>query len=168
MNAGPNKLSPFERHYGRKPGTILNNLVCKPSFLATDPNLELNKSDFAPDQDSTILVRKRSRGSKLDGTFAKKRAYFVRQSPHTLTVQHPGQTLPTTYSKRDLAETPITRYLQDGEERTEAAPMTVARNLAEMEGTKKRNHKTAFSVTSPMKRLQSRLQDRYLRKKGGR
>ena len=167
MNAGPNKLSPFERHYGRKPGTILNNLVCKPSFLATDPNLELNESDFAPDQDSTILVRERSRGSKLDGTFAKKRAYFVRQSPHTLTVQHPGQSQTTTYSKRDLAESPLTRYLRDGDEWAEAAPVTIARNLAEMEGTKKLTHKMTFSVTSPMKRLRSRVQDRYLRKKRG-
>ena len=100
----------------------------------------------------------------MDGTFTKKKAGFVSQSPHTVTVKHSGQKLPTTYSMRDVAETPLNRFLNDGEERAEANQVTVDCNSAEMEGTKKKSHKMAFSVTSTMKRLRSGVQDRHLRK----
>ena len=36
-----------------------------------DPNLQIEEEDFIPDVDSTVLIRERTRGSKLEGTFAK-------------------------------------------------------------------------------------------------
>ena len=150
MNAGHNKLSPFERHYGRKPSTILNNLVCKPSFLANDPNLELNESDFAQDQDSTILVRERSRGSKLDGTFSKKKAYLVSQSPHTVTVQHPGRNSTTMYSKRDIAVPPVTRFLHEGGKNGPKQPQSPPRgNLPKWKGLERGRTQLPFQCHHP-------------------
>ena len=41
---------------------MINGLVPE-----NDPLLELEEDDFSPDVDSTVLIRERTRGSKLDG-----------------------------------------------------------------------------------------------------
>ena len=81
------KKSPFERHYGRSPNTVKEILTKLSPVSADDPNLAFSDEDFQRDQDSAILVRERSRGSKLDGLFTKRRGYLVDETPHTVSLQ---------------------------------------------------------------------------------
>ena len=37
------------------------------------PNLQIDEEDFSPDVDSTDLIRERTSGSKLEGTFPKRK-----------------------------------------------------------------------------------------------
>ena len=40
-------------------------------YSEKDPEFQID--DFSPDADSTVLIRGRTRGSKLEGTFSKKK-----------------------------------------------------------------------------------------------
>ena len=65
--------SPFEKHMGNEPNTVKSNLVGKfMDIPEQDSKLEFQPSDFQHETDSTILVRERSKGSKLEPTFGKK------------------------------------------------------------------------------------------------
>ena len=70
-----------------------------------DPNLQIEEEEFSPDVDSTVLIRERTRGSKLQGTFAKKKAGIVPESKHTINtitiLLDKGK--PVILSKRDVA-----------------------------------------------------------------
>ena len=71
-------------------------------ILEQDPQFEIEPEDFSEEADSTILVRERVRGTKLEGAFKKVKGKIVGESSHTITV------LPKTghqviYSKRDVA-----------------------------------------------------------------
>ena len=59
-------------------------------------------SDFPGEQNSEILVRERSRGTKLDGLYKKKRGTITNKTAHTITISAKKRQ-PTTYSKRDVA-----------------------------------------------------------------
>ena len=52
----------------------------------SDPKLVLEEDDFSPDVNSTVLIRERTRGSKLEGTFKKKTAQLIGKSSHTVTI----------------------------------------------------------------------------------
>ena len=68
-----------------------------------DPNLEFEQSDFQEDLDSTVLVRERARGSKLESLFDRKAAKVIKESAHTITTLPEKSTKPKVYSKRDVA-----------------------------------------------------------------
>ena len=65
--------------------------------------MDFSPSDFQDELDSSILVRERARGSKLDGTFKKKSGKVVSESAHTLTMIPEKANTPKVYSKRDVA-----------------------------------------------------------------
>ena len=67
-----------------------------------DPKLVLEEDDFSPDVDSTVLIRERTRGSKLEETFKKKTAQPIRESDHTVTIL-PSRGSPVVLSQRDIA-----------------------------------------------------------------
>ena len=90
------------------------------TVLDNDNNFQLEMSGFPGEQDSEILVRKRARGTKLDGLYKKKRGTISNETDHTITISNKKRQ-PTTYSKRDVAmpnepqastSKPITRNLQ--------------------------------------------------------
>ena len=96
--------STFERQMGRQPNTVKSNLVSKLLVISEqDPNLEFEQSDFQDDLDSTVLVRERARGSKLQGTFDKRAGRKIKQTAHTVTMLPKSSGRPKTYSKRDIA-----------------------------------------------------------------
>ena len=72
------------------------------SFKERDPNLQIEEENFSPDVDSTVLILERTRGSKLEGTFAKRKAKIVSESKHTITIL-PNKGRMVTLSKRDVA-----------------------------------------------------------------
>ena len=63
---------------------------------------EVKLTDFESAQDSTILVRERTRGSKLQGAFQKRKGIPFEQSDHTITFLPAGEDTPTIVSKRDV------------------------------------------------------------------
>ena len=67
-----------------------------------DPKLVLEEDDFSPDVDSTMLIRERTRGSKLEATFKKKTAQPIGESDHTVTIL-PSRGSPVVLSQRDIA-----------------------------------------------------------------
>ena len=98
---GPDGKSAFEKQNGRKPNTEKSRMIEK-CILEQDPQIEIEPEDFSEEADSTILVRERVRGTKLEGAFKKVKRKILGESSHTITV------LPKTghqviYSKRDVA-----------------------------------------------------------------
>ena len=69
---------------GKEPNTVKTNLVSKLLDISEqDPNIEFEQSDFQEDLDSTVLVRERARGSKLQSTFEKKSGKTIRDSSYS-------------------------------------------------------------------------------------
>ena len=72
-------------------------------ILDKDPRIDIEPEDFSEEADSTILVRERVRGTKLEGAFKKVKGNIVDESQNTLKI------LPKTgksfiVSKRDVAK----------------------------------------------------------------
>ena len=89
---------------GKEANTVKANLVSKLLDISEqDPNIEFEQSDFQEDLDSTVLVRERARGSKLQGTFEKKSGKTISETAHTITMLPKSSSKPKTYGKRDLA-----------------------------------------------------------------
>ena len=101
---GADGKSAFEKHMGRKPNTLKSAMIEK-CILDKDPRIDIEPEDFSEEADSTILVRERVRGTKLEGAFKKVKGNIVEESQSTLKI------LPKTgksfiLSKRDVAKTP--------------------------------------------------------------
>ena len=57
--------SAYERQMGRKPNTLKSAMIRK-CFLEKDPQIQIEPIDFSEEADSTILVRERVKGTKLE------------------------------------------------------------------------------------------------------
>ena len=98
--------SPFEKHMGKEPNTVKTNVVGKfRNISAQDPQAQFQTSDFQEDTDSTILVRERTKGSKLEPTFAKKTGKVIGETKHTIAILPRKAKQPKFLSKRDIAST---------------------------------------------------------------
>ena len=63
----------FQNLYGRKPNTVKSNIVDKIKGVSeVEPGVKLSMSDFEEEIASAILVRERTKGSKLESQFKKK------------------------------------------------------------------------------------------------
>ena len=95
--------SPFEKHMGKEQNTVKSNLVGKFMDISErDPKLDFQPSDFQDETDSTILVSERSKGSKLESTFAKKTGTVVNETEHTVSNLAERSTMVKTISKKTL------------------------------------------------------------------
>ena len=104
VNKKKDGSSPFEKQRGRRPNTVKSNLVSKLLAISEqDPNLEFEQSDFQDDLDSTVLVRERARGSKLQGCFDKRAGRKFKETTNTVTMLPESSKKPKTYAKRDIA-----------------------------------------------------------------
>ena len=74
-------------------------------ILESSEELKLSPSDFELGQDSTIFVRERVRGTKLENAYKKRKGTILDQSQHTITFLPAGKTQETIISKRDIAKT---------------------------------------------------------------
>ena len=69
-------------------------------ILEKDPSINIEPDDFSEEADSTILVRERIRGTKLEGDFIKVKGHVTTQTENTITVLQKGGGLqPTPKSK---------------------------------------------------------------------
>ena len=98
---GPDGKSAFEKQNGRKPYTEKSRMTEK-CILDQDPRIEIEPEDFSEEADSTILVRERVRGTKLEGAFKKVKGEIVGESSHSNTIL-PKAGKQVVYSKRDVA-----------------------------------------------------------------
>ena len=57
---------------------------------------------FQDELDSTVLVRERASGTKLQGAFDKKSGRKIKEAAHTITLLPEGSKKPKIYAKRDL------------------------------------------------------------------
>ena len=109
---GSDGQSAFERHLGRTPNTPKSRLIEK-CVLEKDPAINMEPEDFSEEADSTILVRERVRGTKLEAPFKKVKGKVVEQTDHTITVKQSSSKMSTTYSKRDVANsTELTKKIK--------------------------------------------------------
>ena len=99
---GSGGKSAFEKHLGRKPNTPKSRLIEK-YILEKDPAIEIEPEDFSEEVDSTILVKERVRGTKLESAFKRVKGQVVSQSNNTITVIPKASKSETIYSKRDIA-----------------------------------------------------------------
>ena len=79
----------FVRQNGRNPNTLKTRIIEK-CILEQDPKIKIEPEDFSDEVDSTILVRERVRGTKLEGAFKKMRGKVLKQSDHTITLMPKG------------------------------------------------------------------------------
>ena len=96
--------SPFEKQFGREPNTVKSNIVSElvensKGFLERDSKVTFSTSDFEEEIDSTILVRERTRGSKLEPTFTKKRGRILEETDHTISFLPQGKKKATKLAK---------------------------------------------------------------------
>ena len=89
---------------GKEPNTVKSNLVGKYlGFSAQDNSVQFQPVDFQDDCDSTVLVRERTKGSKLEPDFARK-SRKVAENPYTITVLPGPSKTPKVSSKRDVVQ----------------------------------------------------------------
>ena len=101
-NPSATKRSPYERYTGREPNTIKRIFTNPDRTISDNPAFPLHEGDFESGQDSTILVRERSRGTKMEGAYQKRKGVLMEQSNHTITFLPAGRSQSTIISKRDI------------------------------------------------------------------
>ena len=69
---------------------INKNIILK-GVLEQDSRATFAASDFEEDTDSTILVRERARGSKLEPAFSKRRGRVPEETEYTITFLPQGK-----------------------------------------------------------------------------
>ena len=134
--------SAFEKQTGRKPNTLKSAMIDK-CILEKDPLIEIEPDDFSDEADSTILVRERMRGTKLEGAFKKVKGKVTGQSEHTISIlPKSGKTI--TLSKRDIAKQCDTRTTnnEDRADMQQNANSAIPTRKAKKEESGKSNQKT--------------------------
>ena len=97
--------SPFEKLYRRDPNTVKSNIINKIKNVSeNDPKVEFTQSDFEEEVDSAILVRERTKGSKLEGQYKRKTGKVIKESAHTITFLPKNSKKEVVYAKRDVAK----------------------------------------------------------------
>ena len=80
-----NENSPYEKYVGIEPNTIKKLIIFQKQPISETAQVKLTTSDFDSGQNSTILVRERVRGSKLERAYKKRKGVLMDQSQHTIT-----------------------------------------------------------------------------------
>ena len=111
---------------------------------------------FPKEEDSTIFVRNRTRGTKLDGTFDRKRGRIVGESSHTVTMQHPNESQPKVYAKRDVAKPPN----KPKRPKSTNAPKTQAQVQIKERATSARREKEQLQTDKPIQKLKRQIRTR--------
>ena len=91
--------SAYEKFTEQEPNTIKKLVTESFRCISDSPTVELTDMDFESGQDSAILVRERTRGTKLEGAFKKRRGPLLEHSTHTITFFPAGSNQPTIISK---------------------------------------------------------------------
>ena len=102
----------FEKFFGRKPNTVKSNEVERNKIVSeTESKLTFSPSDFEEEIDSATLVRKRKKGSKLEGPYARTVGKVLKETVHTITFLPNKNKKKIVLSKRDVAKDTTERAL---------------------------------------------------------
>ena len=96
--------SPYEHYVGSEPTTIEKLLINRSSPVSDSKKVKLSSSDFESGQYSTILVRERVRGGKLESAYKMRKGKLLDQSEHTITFLPAGSNQKTVISKYSKSE----------------------------------------------------------------
>ena len=72
MYPSKNGKSPYEKRTGKEPNTMKKLVINRGQFISEPADFKLTETHFEFGQDSTVLVRELTRGSKLEGAYQKK------------------------------------------------------------------------------------------------
>ena len=129
----------------KKPNTIKNILREKPKdCLANDCALEFSAEDFPKDSESTIVMRNRTKKTKLESHFQQRKLRIVSESDHTVTMDFKrGRQI---ISKRDIAKTkPKSTSYSPKTIRQRGDSKSLERKIAALKETEQRATKSAYS-----------------------
>ena len=104
MYSTRNGKSPYKKYVGIDPNTVKKLVTSRESPISESSEVKLSPSDFESGQDSTIFVRERVRGTKLESAYKKRKGTLLDQSQHTITFLPAGKSQETIISKRDIAK----------------------------------------------------------------
>ena len=99
MYPSAKEKSAYEKQTGKEPNTIKKLPMNSFRYISEPQAMKLDETDFESGQDSTILVRERSRGTKLEGAFKKRKGVLLEQSKYTITFLPAGKKQPTIISR---------------------------------------------------------------------
>ena len=79
--------SAYRKYTGKEPHTIKKLVVNSFRKISDQPQpvIQLSDTDFKSGQDSTIMVGEQTRGTKLEGSYKRRKAVLLEQSNHTIT-----------------------------------------------------------------------------------
>ena len=98
-----NAQLPAGKQMGRQ-HNIGDLLKSASTFISeNDPNFQRDLNEFPKNADSTILVRERARGAKLEPAFRRQRGRIILESKDTLSLLAAGKANPRLLSKRNVA-----------------------------------------------------------------
>ena len=127
---------------------------------AQDSSVEFQQSDFQDEMDSTILVRERAKGSKLESNFAKKTGKIVNETDHTVSILPESSQPMKTFSKRDIAsasgtqkEKVIKKRVRVSDSTSNSEAKMPKKKTPKKEGEKRQTAELAFDLET-----ESRLQ----------
>ena len=94
-----------EKLYGRQPNTEKSNVVKRIKNVSeTEPKKTFSPSDFEEELDSTISVRERIKGSKLEGHYKRKAGKVIKETEHTIPFLPKMSKKEMILSKRDVVK----------------------------------------------------------------
>ena len=97
-----NKKLAYKRYTVHEPNTIKRVLTNTDKPISETQAFVLRKEDFESGQDSSVLMRRRSRGTKLEAAYKKRKGVLLENSNHTITFLPAGRSHSTIISKRDI------------------------------------------------------------------
>ena len=74
----------LEKYTGAEPNTMKMLVINNRHPISESQEVKMTESDFESGQESTILVRERTRGSKLQGAFQKRKGILQEQYDYTI------------------------------------------------------------------------------------
>ena len=95
-------MAKFLRKPTTEPNTIKRLVINRDQCISDTSEFKLTETDFESGQDSAILVRERTRGSRLEGAFKKTKGTLLEETKHTVTFLPAGKGKATIMSKRDI------------------------------------------------------------------
>ena len=109
MYPAKNGKSPFEKSTGKEPNTIKRLVINRDQFISEPAHFKLTETDFDSGQDSTILVRERTRRRILEGASKKRKGILLYKTDHAVSFLPAGIKEHQPFSQKETSAKQKTR-----------------------------------------------------------
>ena len=109
MNPSATKKSPSERHTGQEPNAIKRIITNHKQIIPDNQEVNIN-NDSESGQDSAIMVKERTRETKIEGLYKKWKGVLLENSNHTITFLTAGRTQYKTVEQETQQPTITPKY----------------------------------------------------------